>query len=566
MRYSQLLIPTQKEIPTGVDNESMKIMVKAGMIKKVSSGLYTHLPYYVMMMRNVADIIREEMNALGMSECKFPILVAQEDLETTNRWNAYGKEMFKLIDRNNKGYALSPTNEEAACTIAKSNINSYRDFPFSIYQIQQKHRDEIRPRGGVIRGREFMMKDAYSFHADKEEFSKYFGAVREAYIKTFNRLGLKVSAVKADSGSIGGDTSEEIMAISSEGETEIAFCKYCGYSANLETVPCTIKNKLPVSSLSKNYKEVHTPDTWTIVKVADFLKLKTSDIAKSLVYNADGKLVVVLIRGDRELNEVKLKNYLGASQLEMATDKEIEKIGSVLGYVGPMGLKKGTKIVADYELCDMQNFVTGANKRDYHIINTNNKDFDCQYADLRFASEEDKCPVCGMDISIEMGTELGHIFDLGFRYTKDYELTYTTKDGEEKLAYMGCYGIGLDRIIASIIDEHHDEKGMLLPLNVAPFKVNVIMVDKNKPEQKNLAEKIYSDLRASGISCLLDDRDMRAGGKFADHELLGIPVRITVGKFASDGKVEVQLYRESAEIVPQKDVLSMITKLVAKGQ
>ena len=564
MRYSQTLIKTQKENPTGCDTIAMKYMVKSGMIKKVSSGLFTYLPYYNMMMQNVARIIKAGMTEMNCAEVKFPILVSSEDLAVTNRWNAYGKEMFKLKDRNEKEYALSPTNEEASCILASEYISSYKDLPFSVYQIQQKHRDEIRPRGGVVRAREFVMKDAYSFHADEKEFGNYFKEMKKTYLNIFKRIGLNVTAVKADSGPIGGNGSEEIMAISDEGESEIVVCQHCNYGANLETVP-TVKIERPTTLLKGKLSTLNTPNTSTIADLMNKYNLKKEQIVKTLVYIADGKPVLAMLRGDRTLCDTKLKNYLKCTNLDMATEDEIKRIGSVLGFVGPVGLAKNIKVVADYEVLKLQNFVVGANKRDYHLVNVNLGDFDAEYTDLRNVERGDVCPVCGKPIDIRYGTELGHIFDCGKRYTKDFNLTYVDRENKNQLVHMGCYGIGLDRTIASVIDQYHDEKGMLLPFSVAPFVANIIIVDKNKTEQVELAESIYKKLSKHGLSVLLDDRDQRAGSKFADHELLGIPVKITVGRTAIENKVECQLYRKEALVLNANDVAKFLDKCMKEN-
>lgn len=560
MRFSKLLLPTIKENPTGCDSVAMRYMVRAGLIRKVSSGMFNYLPYFNMMMRKVEYQIRRGMDRANSSEVKFPLLVSQEVLEKSGRWNAFGKEMFSLKDRNGNGFAISPTNEEYATMIAGDFIKSYNDLPFSVYQIQRKYRDEIRPRNGVVRAREFTMKDAYSFHANEKELLDYYGIMRQEYINIFSALGLKVVPVLADSGAMGGNFCEEFMAISEEGEADIAYCESCGLGANLETVP-TQDVKL-ASNKKGAFSEILTPHSSTIEELMNYLKLPANKFVKSMVYNADGRIVMALVRGDREVNESKLAKLLSATVLELATPADIEAIGSKVGFVGPIGKLKKVEIIADYEVKGLTDFVVGANKKDYHLTNVNNLDFNAKYADIRFAEAGDICPKCGKPLHVTKGNELGHIFALGKRYTERFNTTYINAENKPELLYMGCYGIGLERTVASIVDQHHDEKGLLLPMNVAPFKVNIVLVDPSKEEQRIVAEKIYNKLEDSGIPVLLDDRKKNAGAKFADHELIGIPIRITVGRGVAEGNVEVQLYRGELNKVEIKDVEKVIKKLV----
>lgn len=538
MRYSQFLLPTTKEAPSDADSVAMKYMYRAGMIRKVSSGLFYYLPYFNMILRKVNYRIRRGMEKLNSNEMKFPILVSKEILEQSNRWNAYGKEMFKLEDRNGNGYALSPTNEEYATMVNNIFVKSYNDLPFSIYQIQQKHRDEIRPRNGVVRAREFTMKDAYSFHATEADMLDYYKKMGAEYTRIFADLGVKTVPVLADSGAIGGNFCHEFMAISSEGEAEIAFCEKCGYAANLEKVEC--KDIYKIDSTYKNkYDKIQTPNSKTIPELMGMLGMPAEKFVKSMVYNADGKLVMALIRGDRNVNEAKLAKYLGAASLELATEKEIKSIGSVLGFVGPIGNLKNVRIVGDFEIKGMKNFVVGANEKDMHFRDVDACDIKCEWADIRFADKNDVCPACGGKLHISMGNELGHIFALGKRYTNAFNSNFVASDGTKQIPFMGCYGIGLERVVASIIDQHHDEKGLILPMSVAPFKLDIIIVDTKKPEQVEVAEKLYNNLENAGIPVLLDDRNERAGVKFNDFELIGVPLRVTVGRGVVEGKVEI---------------------------
>lgn len=565
MRYSKFLLKTQREQPADCDSTAMSYMVRSGMIKKVSSGLFYYLPYFNMILRKVSYNLRRAMDEANSNEMKFPILVAKETLVKSDRWNAFGKEMFKLADRSGNEYAISPTNEEYATLVAGQYVKSYNDLPFSIYQIQQKHRDEIRPRDGVVRAREFTMKDAYSFHKDVEDLEKYYKKMGEVYYHFFEKLGIKTVPVLADGGAMGGLYCHEFMAIGDEGEADIAFCDHCKFGANLEAVECKdiyTENK----KFKGTYKEVITPDTKRIVDLVSMLQREPKDFVKSMVYNADGKLVMVLVRGDREVNEAKLAKLLKAISLEMATEKEIKSIGSVMGYVGPIGNLKNVRVIADYEIKAMKNFIVGANKPNVHYIDVNNADFKCEWADLRFADENDVCPVCGGKLNICKGNELGHIFALGTRYTEHFDTKYIDSDGKSRLMQMGCYGIGLERTVASIIDQHHDEKGLVLPMAVAPFKVDLIVVDTKKPEQMQFAEKLYNDLENSEIPVLFDDRTERAGVKFNDAELIGVPLRVTVGRGLENGEIEAVVRRTGEKFVfkaekAKQEIISLLKKL-----
>ncbi len=564
MKYSEFLLKTQKEQPSDVDSTAMSYMVRSGMVKKVSAGLFYYMPYFNMILRKVSYHLRRAMDSMSCNEMKFPILVSKETLEKSGRWNAFGKEMFKLTDRNNVEFAISPTNEEYATLVAGSFVRSYNDLPFSIYQIQQKHRDEIRPRNGLVRAREFTMKDAYSFHESVADLEDYYKRMGKAYTDFFAKLGIKTVPVLADGGAMGGIYCHEYMAIGDEGEADIAFCDHCSYGANLETVECRDIYK-ENTKFKGTYKEIITKDVKRIVDLTSMLMREPKDFVKSMVYNADGKLVMVLVRGDREVNEAKLAKLLKAVSLELATEKEIKSIGSVMGFVGPIGNLSKVRIIADFEIKAMTIFIVGANKKDVHFIDVNNADFKCEWADLRFADSNDVCPICGGKLNITKGNELGHIFALGTRYTDKFNTTFTDKDGKQKIMQMGCYGIGLERTVASIIDQHHDEKGLILPLSVAPFKVDIIVVDVKKPEQLDFANKLYEDLENKEIAVLLDDRSERAGVKFNDFELIGLPIRVTVGKALERGEVEIDVRKTGEKLVVKtEDVEKTIVNLLKK--
>ena len=442
-------------------------------------------------------------------------------------------------------------------------VKSYNDLPFSIYQIQQKHRDEIRPRNGLVRAREFTMKDAYSFHATENDLFDYYNEMGKEYTRIFSDLGVKTVPVLADSGAIGGNFCHEYMAISQEGEDEIGFCDECSFAANIEKIEC--KDSYTIDNTYKNkFDKIETPNAKTITELMNMLQMDAKQFVKSMVYNADGNLVMALIRGDRNVNEAKLKKLLGCLTLELASEKDIKSIGSVMGFVGPIGDLQNVRIIGDYEVKGMKNFVVGANEKNMHLRDVDACDIKCEWADLRFADSNDVCPVCGGKLHISKGNELGHIFALGKRYTDCLGSSFVDSDGKNKVPFMGCYGIGLERIVASIIDQHHDEKGIILPMNVAPFKVDIIIVDTKKQAQVDIAEKLYNTLEDSGVPVLLDDRNERAGVKFNDFELIGVPIRVTIGRSIENGKVEIQLRSTEEKFeIDIDDSVEFIKSLIA---
>lgn len=562
MRYSKFLLPTQKEVPSDADTVAMSYMYRAGMVRKVSAGMFHYLPYFNMIMRKVDYVIRRGMESADCNEVKFPLLVDRSIMEQSGRWTAFGKEMFHLTDRNGVDYTVSPTNEEYATLMANLFVKSYNDLPFSVFQIQRKYRDEIRPRNGVVRSREFTMKDAYSFHANNEDLMKYYNKMANVYSNIYKKLGLKVVPVVADSGAMGGKICHEYMAVSEEGEAEIGFCDACGYAANLETVEC-LDNKTIDHTYRGQWEEIITPNSSTIEELVRFLHCEAKDFVKSMVYNADGKLYMILVRGDRAVNESKLAKLLKSTSLELATEKEIKSIGSVLGFVGPIGELKNVKIIADYEIKGMRDFVVGANKKDTHLRGVDACDLKCEWADLRFADSHDCCPKCGGKLNITMGNELGHIFALGTRYTDRFNTTYVDSNGNNQILTMGCYGIGLERTVASIIDQHHDEKGIILPMAVAPFKVDLIVVDVKKEEQTAVAEKLYDELETAGIPVLYDDRECRAGVKFNDFELIGVPIRVTIGRKVSEGLAEIDVRATGEKLeVKLADIKKVVSNII----
>lgn len=551
MRYNKSLIKTMRENPANCESESHALMLKTGMIKQESSGLYSYLPYFNMLLQKVESEIRDEMNSLNAQECKFPILVSRELLEKSGRWDSFGKEMFSLKDRAQNEYALSPTNEEAATMIAKTYVTSFKDLPLTVYQINTKHRDEIRPRG-IGRTRAFTMKDAYSFHATEESLDETYKQMVAGYVRLFKRLGLECFPVNADNGTMGGSGSQEVMTVSSEGDNEVGRCDKCGYSANLEVFPCKDQN-LEISKEKGKFKKVATPNAKTIDELVAFFGVDSSKYAKSIVYKTDsGELVVAVVRGDREVNEIKLRNLVKAKSVELCPAEEIKNIGSYVGFVGPMGLNGGTKIVCDYEIKYLNNFIIGANEVDFHFVDVNVADIDkCTFADLRVANAGDMHE-CGGKINVVKAVELGHCFKLGKRYTEKLDVCYADSNNQSKIMTMGCYGIGIERTAVAIINKYHDEFGLNFPIALAPFKVDLIAGDKYID---SVGEEIYSLLQANKISTLFDDRKVTFGVKFKDADLLGVPLRVIIGKsFETTGNLEIE-FRKGEKISVSKDEL-----------
>jgi len=554
MRLTKMLLPTLRENPKGSEDmvRSQILMYRAGMISQVSSGLFVYLPYFNKVLENIARIIREGMLSLDAQECKFPILVARDLLDASDRWDTFGSEMFKLRDRKGLDYALSPTNEEYACVTAKAYVRSYRDLPLTVFQIQQKHRDEIRPKCGVMRAREFFMKDAYSFHASDEDLDRTYRAFVDKYIEIFSKMGLKVVPVTADTGAMGGSGSQEIMALSQDGESQIALCGACGYAANMETVPCEDIYG-DIAHEKGKYRKVHTPGIQTIKDLTDFFKITEGRFAKAVVFRTDRQdLLVAVVRGDRGVNDIKLRRAAGCESLELAQHDEIASIAhSVAGFVGPIGLPEEVSVFVDYEVKSMRDFIAGANQADHHYQQVNCADFGkAVFCDLRTASAGDKCPVCGHPLGRENANELGHCFKLGQRYTGKMGIGFVDADSQIKTMTMGCYGIGLERTVAAIIDQHHDKDGIKWPLAVAPYQVNVIPTDISKEAVMSAAEDLYAQLESLGVSALIDDREWKAGAKFKDSDLIGIPIKVIVGKHIIEGNVEIALRSGSRIIVP----------------
>ncbi len=544
MRWSRAFIPTLKEAPSDAVAPSHALLVRGGFIRQVAAGIYEFLPLGLKVLKKIENIVREEMNRAGAQEVLLTVLNPRELWEETGRWELYGDELFKLKDRHGRDFCLGPTHEEEITDLVRKEVRSYKDLPLILYQIQTKFRDEKRPRFGLIRAREFLMKDAYSFDTSYEGAEEAYRLMGETYERIFDRIGLKYLRVLADTGQIGGKKSEEFVALTPYGEAKVAYCENCGYAANAEIVP--VPKPEEEEEEIKPLEKVHTPNIRTIEELADFLKTEPRKILKSLLYIVEGKPVLVLIRGDREVDENKLERVLGTGNFRLATDDEIKEIlGTERGFVGPINLPEGkiSKILWDNSLYGVKNLVVAANEPHYHYINANpGRDFEYgEFYDLAEVREGDPCPKCGKPLKISKGLEVGHIFLLGTRYSEPMRAYFVDRDGKERPIVMGCYGIGVSRLMSAIVEQSHDENGIVWPVNVAPFELEILPLNVSDEAQKNLAESLYREALREGIDTIIDDRDERAGFKFKDADLVGIPVRVVVGRKAKEGKVEIQI-------------------------
>jgi prolyl-tRNA synthetase len=535
-----------KESPSEID--SHKLMIRAGLIRRITAGAYAYLPLGARVLNKVVNIVREEMNRAGGVEVFLPALQPLDLLEESGRLNVFGDDLITFKDRHGKTTALGPTHEEVITDIVRNEINSYRQLPITLYQIQTKFRDETRPRFGVLRSKEFIMKDAYSFDVDYEGLNKSYKSMYDAYCRIFDRCGLDYIVCEADSGAMGGDVSHEFMVPSHVGEDVIIRCMKCGYSANREragAAPIPQENNASLQPM----KEIPTPDKHTIHEVSSFLQVKPGQMVKTMIYISNGQPVAVLLRGDHEVNETKLAKVLGQETVALADHTTIEHVtGARVGFAGPVGLQ--IKIIADQAVSVLRNFVTGANKSDVHLLNVNpERDFIIdRIADIRYVIKGDRCPKCNHEIDISQGIEIGHVFKLGTKYSDALKAKFLDADGKEKSMIMGCYGIGINRIIASLIERSHDENGIIWPLSLAPYKVIIIPVNVNDASSMKMANHIYDELvNVAGVEVLLDDRDLRPGVKFKDADLIGIPIKIIIGKkFTETKEVEIKL-RKSGE-------------------
>ena len=568
VRFSQALINTVREVPAEAEIVSHQLMLRTGMIKKLAAGIYSYLPLGYRVIRKIERIIRQEMDRAGAQEVYLPVLCPAETWQESGRWSLYGPELMRLKDRHQREFCLGPTHEEVITDLVRREVRSYRQLPVNLYQIQTKFRDEIRPRFGLMRGREFIMKDAYSFDCDEEGAEISYHKMKKAYQNIFRRCGLKFKMVEADTGAIGGSFSHEFMVLAESGEDFIAGCQKCDYGSNIEKAECLppTGNSSSDSGLWKETQSVSTPNLTAVKEVASFLRVKPEQLVKTLIVQADEEIVAVLIRGDYELNEVKLKNFLGAAEVIMADQETIETVtGGSMGFSGPVGLNN-VRLLADYSVKNLVNFVTGANQKDTHLINVN-WERDCpwpSFADLRLAQEGDSCPRCGAALSTRRGIEVGHIFKLGTKYSKALKATYLDQEGKEKIIVMGCYGIGVGRTMAAAIEQNYDRDGIIWPMPIAPYQVLILPTDITDKAIRDTADSIYSRLLAEGIEAIIDDRDERPGIKFKDADLLGIPLRITIGsKSLKQGLVEIRK-RESGETIriPKDEYQESVRQLI----
>ncbi|AKT47502.1 prolyl-tRNA synthetase [Eubacterium sulci ATCC 35585] len=555
MRLSKMYVRTLRELPAEAEIPSHILLLRTGMIRKLASGIYGFMPLGWRSLHKIENIIREEMDKSGAQEILMSAIQPAELWEESGRWSAYGPELWRIKDRNGRDFCLGPTHEEIFTDIVRDGVSSYRQLPLNLYQIQHKYRDEARPRFGLMRSREFIMKDAYSFDKDQEGLDKSYDDMYDAYTRIFTRCGLTFRPVEADSGAIGGNASHEFTALSEVGESDIAYCESCSMAANVEKAACRDAEPSPESEAMLELQEVHTPGTKTIEEVAGFLNIDKTKTIKALLfekYDEDGKAdgyVAAFVRGDRDLNMIKLVNALNIPEhaIAFADESKLEAaIGAVGGFTGPIGLHDCT-VVVDSELVGLKNLCAGACKLDHHILNVNyGRDYEGDIVtDLKVLKEGDPCPVCGAPIKHTRGIEVGQVFKLGTKYSKAMNAIYKDENQQDHPLVMGCYGIGVSRTLAAVIEQHHDEDGIIWPVSVAPYHVIVTLVKPKDEEQAKLAEEIYQSLLVAGVEAVIDDRDERPGVKFKDADLLGFPIRITVGKRAGEGIVEYKLRRDS---------------------
>jgi prolyl-tRNA synthetase len=559
MRMSQLVAPTLREDPSEAEVVSHRLLLRGGFIRRLAAGIYTYLPLGFRVLSKVITIVRKEMNRSGAQEVFMPALLPAELWHETGRWDVYGKELFRIKDRHERDFCLGPTHEEVITDLARNALRSYKQLPVNLYQIQTKFRDEIRPRFGLMRGREFMMKDSYSFHVDEESLEKEYKNMYETYCRIFDRLGLRYRVVEAESGAIGGGYSQEFMVLAETGEEEIFHCVECDYAASRESAGVGKwkigEGKRPKAEVE--VKEVHTPGARTIEEVTAFLKTTADKMIKTLIYETESGPVAALVRGDHALNEAKLKRILGVEDLRLASEKAIEKITKApMGFAGPAGLK-GVKIVADTAVPLVEHGVSGANKKDYHVINISyGRDYKADLiGDIRFALRSDICPKCEKGkLEVMRGIEVGHIFKLGTKYSEKMRCIFLDENNQEKPMIMGCYGIGIGRTAQAAAEQNNDKDGIVWPIPLAPFQVAVVPVNSAEKEQMDVAEKIYEEGSDGGIEMLLDDRTGRIGMKLKDIDLVGIPFKIIVGpRGLKEGKVEIKSRKTAETQLVEKD-------------
>lgn len=550
---SQMFAPTLREVPSEAEIPSHQLMLRAGLIRKTLSGVYSYLHLGYRVIRKIEQIVREEMDRQGGQEVLMPAMQSADIWRESGRWDDYGGEMFRLKDRGGRDVCLGPTHEEIMTITMRDEISSYRQLPKLIYQIQTKYRDEIRPRFGVMRAREFLMKDLYSFDRDAAGLDISYAKMYEAYCRAFDRMGLVYKIVEADSGAIGGTQNHEFMVVSDVGEAGIVYCDGCGYAANVERADAAVIGDVPPEDLGESKAKVtSTPKVRTIDELIGFLGISPRQMVKTMIYMADDEPVAAMVRGDRDVNEIKLRKVLGCKDLELASPEVIEEVtGAPVGFAGPISMARKIRIVADYEVPHVADAVVGANQVDAHIVGVRyGLDFTADVvADIRMVEGGDACPSCGKALTGARGVEVGHLFKLGIKYSSVLGANFLDQQGQEHPIVMGSYGIGVSRTVAAIIEEHHDDHGIVWPMSVAPYQVVVVPVNTSEPQQVEVAEGIYRELKELGVEVVLDDRDERPGVKFKDADLIGFPVKITIGpKYLAQGKVEISM-RRGGEIV-----------------
>ncbi|MWV43232.1 proline--tRNA ligase [Paenibacillus sp. HJL G12] len=566
MRQKQMLLPTLREAPAEAEALSHQLLLRGGYIRQLAAGIYSYLPLGTRVLHKLEHVIREEMEASGFDELLMPAMQPSELWEKSGRYTEYGPELIRLDDRHQRGFVLGPTHEEVITSLVAAEVNTYRKLPLRLYQIQTKFRDERRPRFGLLRGREFLMKDAYSFDTDWPGLDASYRLMVEAYHRIFERCGLLFKAVEAEAGSIGGEGETlEFMALAEIGEDTIVSCPSCHYAANLEKAVFRQKqdSKLPLTVVP-DMKEIYTPDTRTIEELSAFLGEKPESFLKTMIYMADDQPVAVVVRGDHEVNEFKLKNALSAANVELADVEMVEKItGAPHGFAGPAGLS--IPVYVDMDAAAVRDGMAGANRKDYHVRHLSiGRDFEAvETGDFRNSASGDCCPHCGEGLAFSRGIEIGHVFKLGTKYSKSLGATFTNQEGKEDLMIMGCYGIGVSRLMSAVAEQYQSEAGICWPLSLSPFQIHIIPVSMKDAAQADLAEELYNKLRQAGIDVLLDDRDERPGVKFKDGDLIGAPLRIIVGKAASEYQVEWvnRLDGNEKEMIDAEEALARVNEI-----
>lgn len=565
MKQSMTLIPTLREVPADAEIKSHQLLLRAGFMRQNSSGVYTFMPLGTKVLQKVERIVREEMDRAGAVELLMPALQQAEFWQESGRWYTYGPELMRLKDRHNREFALGATHEEVVTSLIRDEVKSYKRLPLTVYQIQTKFRDEQRPRFGLLRGREFIMKDAYSFHATQESLDEVYNRLYKAYANVFTRCGLNFRAVIADSGAMGGKDTHEFMVLSEVGEDTIAYSNRSDYAANIEMAPVVTTYEKSTEALAI-LEKVHTPGQKSIEEVTTYLQTEASKCIKTLLFKVDDRSVVVLVRGDHEVNDIKLKNYYDATVVELANPDDTKEIfDCAIGSLGPIGVTGDVDILADPAVAAIVNGVTGANEEGYHYINVNpERDFNVtNYVDLRFIQEGDPSPDGNGTIQFAEGIEVGHVFKLGTTYSEAMNAVFLDENGRTQPMIMGCYGIGVSRTVAAIAEQYNDEKGLVWPANMAPYQVHVIPVNMKDDTQATVGAEVYEELQAAGLDVLLDDRQERAGVKFADSDLIGLPIRVTIGKKAAEGIFEVKI-RKTGDVleVTRAELLTKVNELL----